>query len=433
MKVKSLTPQQLGRRIRSLRLDQGLSQEELAEPHYTAAYISHVEHGKRRASQEALGHLAERLGVTVEQLLSGRDPNENLRLEVQIQQAIGDIHAGRVQEARDVLEAARARAQEVGHERAVAQAELGIAFALYRLGDLDESLATYVRAASATSDEPPEARTSALVGQARCLFQRGAMRDAIHLLESHLIELQRNDPPDPSRLVETYAALIPAYFESGLIERAKDVASKGLALAPDIPDLEQRACLYVNRGQLMVTQGQPREALTSLAIAEDLYRYLGWHSESMKVTLAKSFVLTDQGRFAEAEELLRAALETGGAINAADRVRSLTRLALVRRRQGSPQEALELAREAMQEGESSFPVSVAEAAREAGLCARDLDDDDAALSYWRQALELFRAHGHHEEIARTARLIGDHLLEAGDPQAAAEAYKQGLTSVTELR
>lgn len=434
MTVKAPSPRQLGHRVRSLRRDRGLSQEQLAQPDYSAAYISHVEHGKRRPSKEALGHIAQRLGVTLEQLVSGRDPDENLRLEVEIQQAIADIHRGDVAAAKDALESAQDRAQEVGHAPAVRQAELGMALALYRLGELDEALAIYLRVAAAASAAPPEMRTSALVGQARCLFHKGDMRDAIHLLESHLIELQRSEPADPGRLVEIYAALIPPYFESGLIERAKDVASKGLALAPEIPDLEQRACLYVNRAQLMVTQGEPREALTSLALAEDLYRYLGWHSESVKVTLARSFVLTDQGDLADAENLLRAAIEgADSGADLVDRVRALTRLAMIRRLDGSLQEGLDLAREAMDEGGKDFPVSVAEAAREAGLCARELGDADKALSYWRQALVLFSDHGDHEETARTCRLIGDHLLQVGDAEGAAEAYRSGLGSVQEIR
>lgn len=434
MTVKTPTPLQLGRRIKALRTDRGLSQDQLAEPKYTAAYISHVEHGKRHPSQEALSHIAQCLGVTVDQLVTGRDPHDNLRRDISIQSAIADIHSGRVEEAKAVLETARDEAAEVKHESAHRQAELGLALAHYRLGDFDEALALYERAVELAEGEIPEARTSALVGKARCLFHKGDQRGAIHILESHLIDLQRSDPPDPARLVETYAALIPSYFESGLIERAMDVANKGLVLAPDIPDLEQRACLYVNRAQLMMTQGQPREALTSLSLAEDLYRYLGWHTESVKVKLARTFVLTEQGDPSGAGQLLRDILDREDTrVDRSDRVRALARLAMITRLDGSPQEGLELAREAMREGGKEFPVSVAEATREAGLCFRDLGDAGAALKHWRKALKRFREHGHHEEVARTSRLIGDHLLQAGDPQAAAAAYKQGLSSVTEIR
>ena len=434
MSVKPLTPAQLGRRIRTARLKLGLSQEQVAEPVYSAAYISHVEKGKRHPSQEALAHISSRLGMTLEQLTSGRDPDEDLRLEVASQRAVGEIHSGRAKQALEVLQGVRARAKKVDNVRVLELVESATGLALYHLGRVDEARAAYERAIELAADGPAERRTTALVGKARCLFQSDEPREAVHLLEAHLIELQRSDPPDPSCLVETYAALIPGYFETGMIELAKDVAAKGWKLAPDVPDMERRACLCVNRAQLMLTQGEPRAALASLALAEDLYRNLGWYRDSVKVALAKSFVLTDQGELEEAEHLLRDALAgSGSTVSKDDRIRALTRLSLIRRRRGEPEEGLELAKEALKLAGSRFKDSAAEAERELGLCEVALGYPESALDHWRRALEMFVKVRDHEEVAKTARLIGDHLADLGDPDGAAEAYRRGLASVEELR
>lgn len=82
-------------------------------------------------------------------------------------------------------------------------------------------------------------------------------RESVYALEAHLDDLEREPNPDPGCLVETYAALIPGYLESGMVEAAKEVAAKGWELAPRITDVERRACLYVNRAQLMLMQGEP--------------------------------------------------------------------------------------------------------------------------------------------------------------------------------
>lgn len=432
MTVKTPTPQQLGRRIRNLRQDRGLSQDDLARPDYTAAYISHIEHGKRRASQEVLAHVATRLGLTVDQLVTGRDPDEDLRLEIETQEAVAQIHGGESARALKILERVRKRALETKNVRVAELAGAAIGLALYRLGKIEQSLAAYENVLSEIGEGGPERRTSAVVGMARCLFHSGEARDAIHLLESHLIDLERRDPPDPGCLVEVYAALIPAYFESGLIERASDVASKGWKLAPSIDDVDQRACLYVNRAQLLLTQGEPREALASLSLAEDLYRQLGWQAEAAKVILARSYVVTEQGDLQEAERLINAALEVAS-VDRADEIRALTRLAMIRRLLGDPQEGLELAGRARKRAARSFAGSRAEAIREQGMCFYELGDHGSALESWREALKLFGQTSDHEETARTARMIGDRLSEMGDSEGALQAYREGLGAVTELK
>ena len=56
------------------RTDRGLTQRRLAEPAHTPAYISTRESRRVRASNEALRHIAGRLGVGFEELASGRPP-----------------------------------------------------------------------------------------------------------------------------------------------------------------------------------------------------------------------------------------------------------------------------------------------------------------------------------------------------------------------
>jgi len=433
MAVKQSDVIRLGRRIRTLRVKLGLSQEDLAEPAYTAAYISHIEHGKRRASQQALTYLADKLGMTYEQLTTGRDPHDDLRLEIEIQSAIAQIHAGDAESALTRLETARAQATRTQNRRAVLRTDEGLGMALYRLGETDRALGVFKRADEA-SEFSPEERTGARVGWARCLFLLGDVREALHILESHLAELRRSESPDPSSLLQVYAALIPPYFALGLLDKAKDVAKLGWGLAPDVPDLDQRACLYVNRAGLLLTQGQPRDALASLSLAEDLFKQLGWHGEAVKVALARSHALIENEEFDSAERLLREVLEESpAAVTRSDRAQALVHLAQLRRLAGDPEEGLTLAKEVIKLAGKALPTMVAEASREAGLCASDVDDDADALTYWRKALELFRDVDMKEDIAMTARLIGDLLMQGGDAEGAAAAYREGLAAMGELR
>jgi len=64
-------PETIGDRIRRLRMEQGLSQRQLATTGVSYAYISRLEAGKRTPSVKALRKLAERLGVTADYLETG--------------------------------------------------------------------------------------------------------------------------------------------------------------------------------------------------------------------------------------------------------------------------------------------------------------------------------------------------------------------------
>src|SRR5713226_1513350 len=66
------TPEGVGARLKRLRLAQGFSQRDLSSPGVSYAYVSRIEAGARTPSVKALRLLAHKLGVTVEQLETGR-------------------------------------------------------------------------------------------------------------------------------------------------------------------------------------------------------------------------------------------------------------------------------------------------------------------------------------------------------------------------
>jgi transcriptional regulator with XRE-family HTH domain len=63
----------VGARLKRLRLQQGFSQRDLSSPGVSYAYISRIEAGARTPSVKALRKLAQKLGVSVEYLETGRD------------------------------------------------------------------------------------------------------------------------------------------------------------------------------------------------------------------------------------------------------------------------------------------------------------------------------------------------------------------------
>jgi transcriptional regulator with XRE-family HTH domain len=62
--------EKFGQRVKSLRKEKGMSQEELAEKSgLNRPYISAIEQGKRNVSLEVMEKLAEAMGVIIKDLL----------------------------------------------------------------------------------------------------------------------------------------------------------------------------------------------------------------------------------------------------------------------------------------------------------------------------------------------------------------------------
>lgn len=67
-----LNYERMGRIIKAIRKERGLSQAELAEStDLSVPYISHIETGRSKASLETVVNIANILNVTVDRLLSG--------------------------------------------------------------------------------------------------------------------------------------------------------------------------------------------------------------------------------------------------------------------------------------------------------------------------------------------------------------------------
>lgn len=81
----------LGKEIRDLRRKRGLTQEQLAElADLSTPYVSHLERGTKKASLAVLVRLAESLGVTVDQLLTGNQVTDKAAYYSEVHELLED-------------------------------------------------------------------------------------------------------------------------------------------------------------------------------------------------------------------------------------------------------------------------------------------------------------------------------------------------------
>src|SRR5215510_10702984 len=77
----------MGERVRQLRVAQGLTQTELAGERFSKEYVSQIERGKTRPTQETVEWLAQRLGVDASFLAHGVSVDLRSRIEATLARA----------------------------------------------------------------------------------------------------------------------------------------------------------------------------------------------------------------------------------------------------------------------------------------------------------------------------------------------------------
>ena len=89
----------LGERLRQLRVAAGLTQTDLAGDRFSKEYVSQIERGKTRPTQETIEWLASRLAVDPGFLANGVSTDARDRVEAALTRAEALLEAGEIQDA----------------------------------------------------------------------------------------------------------------------------------------------------------------------------------------------------------------------------------------------------------------------------------------------------------------------------------------------
>ncbi|MEV8600590.1 helix-turn-helix transcriptional regulator [Streptomyces griseoviridis] len=421
-------PGTIGRRVQQLRAERGLTQRQLAEPAYTPAYISTLEAGRVRASEDALRHIAERLGVAYEELATGRPAHLATGLRLRLTEAQRTLAAGETAQATEQYTALLAEAREHALPEAEAAALLGLGECALDTGELAAARQYFERTEDALADAPLPARVPALRGRAVSHYLAGELRYAVYLLESTLDELNRAGLHDPDALLLLYASIIGPYMDMGAHARAAQAAEFALTLAPQAGDPALVARMHRSVARTLLAEGRVAEADASLVKAAELYRTLQLRTELANCHWMRGYVYAQNGELKRAEEELRKAL----AMLAAGRAalygsQAAVELADVLHRRGKSEEAAELLRDVLSDlSPERGALHAAAAHRLLGIIAEDARDTESAEEHYVRALSLLERAGAVGDLADLCRLLGDLLRRTGRVEAALDAYRTGL-------
>jgi tetratricopeptide (TPR) repeat protein len=423
-------PEVIGRRVQRLRRERGLTQRQLAEPVYTPAYVSTLEAGRVRPSDEALRHLAERLGVEFEELATGRPARLATDLRLRLTEAQRTLAVGEAEEAAALYAGLLAEAEGHGLAEEQATALLGLGECGLDTGDITAAREHFERAERvlADADAPLPARVPALRGRAVAHYLAGELRYAVYLLESTLDELNRGGLHDPDALLLLYTGAIAPYMDMGAHARAAQAAEFALALAPRAGDPALVARMHRSVARTLLAEGRLAEADASLAKAAEMYRQLKIRTELANCHWMRGYVCAQNGELERAESELRAAQDMLASQRSALYSSQVTvELADVLHRRGKSEEASALLHGVLGDLSSERgAVHSAAAHRLLGIIAEDARDTEAAEEHYVRALSLLERAGAAGDLADLCRMLGDLLRRTGRVEAALDAYRTGL-------
>ena len=421
----------LGTRIRRLRKASGLTQRELAHPRYSRTLLAAVEAGTRNPSEPMLTHVAQRLGVDPDDLRYGRPPGAAAALTESLRQARRLLSEGKIGYAEDEFRRVREDASRYALAEPAAWAGYWLGEARLQSGDLPGAEEQFAR----VRDEPPSTpRTAAVARWAYCRFARGDLSTALAVLQEEL-----RAPVEPASQADgrlrLSASLLYIFVELDWRERARQLEADAQALLPLITVPEWLAHFYTTAGQLRRSPAELPEAERMFTEAQRIYRELGLTREVGLCHWGHGYVLRRVGKLAAAARELSAAAEILLAVGATqDHAGATLELAEVRRRHGDLDEAARLASEAGRiSGELHHAECTAEADRLLGLVAVGRGDPAEGERLLTRAAARYERMGLMAELARTCRMLGDVLLDAGRDADAVTALRRGLHAAEKIR
>jgi tetratricopeptide (TPR) repeat protein len=266
----------LGERIRALRKAAGMTQSELAGGRFSKEYVSQLERGKARPSQETLEWLAERLGTDPGFLQDGFSRSDVERVEQGLAEAEALLDRGLYEEA---VEGFRSAAQmEAARAPAFALRVLtGEASARTRLGQIEAAVALLEEAASLVDDprfsELDRAEVMYRVGV--CRYSRSDNAAAIGLFDEALSLAERSGVPCDALRSDIFQWRSRAHRRDRDWVAAQEDAERALELAVGLSDTRRAADAYFQSSLNAQRQGRWVLARTHAEQAKALFEELG--------------------------------------------------------------------------------------------------------------------------------------------------------------
>ncbi len=418
----------VGRRIRERRLALGLTQAAIAAPELTKSLISQIESGQTRPSPTTLSLIADRLGVTVDEIVGplddalGSGPQSSSTTAYALRKVEALVAARQWEQARhtlgELVSTALSAAERVVYHRLLAHAELGLG--------RDEAALVSALTACRHSPLQPDAEQSALAYNAAGVahFQLNHLPAAIAYYQA-ATELAGQESVGPAVLARIETNRGNALMRLGDPRGAEHAYERARLAAERGENLRALALARMGAGEASRERGDYVTAVAHMESALQLFERLEHRQLQIQTQHNLGEVYAEQGDFARARGQHEAALTAAQAVG--DRLTeayALERLAACDVRDNTPLRALRRAQEA---------IAIAREMKDADLHARslatfgdacqNLGDREQADGTYDDALAVATSAG-GRALRQVLLMHGVMLRSRGDATEAAAAFER---------
>jgi tetratricopeptide (TPR) repeat protein len=428
----------LGERLRRLRVAAGMTQTQLAGARFSKEYVSQIERGKTRPTDETIRWLAERLDVDPGYLANGVSADERGRVDAALARAEALLEARRNDEAVREFEQVRASVAATGLPELEVRALSGEATVRMRAGEVRAAIALLERAR-----ELSEGSAFSDVERADVLFRFGVARyklnsvqTALGLFDEALKLAERSEIPSDYLRSNILAWRSRCYRRRRDLEAAREDVERALELAESLNDKRTAAEIYFQASLIADREGHWVLARSYAERAKAAYEEVADRTNLGRLLNNLGGIEFLLGHPDEAIALLkdavRIALEVGNDEEAAHAVNGIAQVHLrtgdVARAEEQARYALELLRDRVDEIEEigNAQLVLGRALLEQGR----LDEAEDAFRAGEHAYEQVSSASHR---ASAWVALGDLAAKRGDDRTAARLYRQAADALQDVR
>jgi tetratricopeptide (TPR) repeat protein len=422
---------QLGRRLRDLRVSQGLTQREVAGTEVTIGYVSRIESGQRRPVARVLEMFAGRLGTTAEHLVTGAPSghNEEIRLGLRYvelaletgEAADAERHLGQVE---GLLAGARTPERwrvEVGYLRA----------------RVHEARGRYADAIAGLREiaflEPSHPRSGAsVIALSRCLRESGQLVRATETAQRGMEVLTRQGLAGSDEAIQLSVTLAAAYYERGDCAYAIQLCRDAVSAAESLGSPAAQAAAYWNASIMESESGNLTDAvvLANRALALLAGQRDQRNQARLRLELGTMLTRVTPPEPQEALSTLKRARKDLLASSASptDLARCAASMARAHALDGQFDDARTLARSVLDQPDQIAVTERAAAQCVLGQVSAAAGDKDAARQHYSAAVSLLTGVGADRAAAQTWLELGSLFEAVGDFVGATNAYRSAAAS-----
>ena len=428
----------LGERLRQLRVAAGMTQSDLAGERFSKEYVSQIERGKTRPTQETIEWLASRLSVDTGFLANGVATDERGRLEGALARAEALYEASQDAEALDAFRPLVPAAHATGVPELQVRALVGLGRAELRVGGHRQALELLneARAISESAHFSDSERAEVLLPLGACRYQLNSVQTALAIFNEALALAERSGMPCDSLRSNLLSWRSRCWRRNRDFEAAREDVERALQLAQDVDDPRTIGAAYFQASLIADRQGHWVLARSYAERAREAYAELSDRVHYGQLTNNLGGLNFLLGKTDEAVELLKEAfsiaLDAGREADAAQAVSSLAQIHL---RTGSVAQAEEQARHALQllDDRVDYIDEIGNAHLVLGRALLEQNRLDEAEREFQSAEASFDqlASASHRAAAWVAR--GDLAARRGDHELAAHLYRTAAEALQDVR